>query len=144
MEIKSTRSYYPYLWDNERYYYIFRMSAVLVAMGVLIIPFLIYFIHAKCTLTFTDSLQVENNQLIVRYMKFFRNREVTFPISDTILELRQYHDDVRFPPYYQMAIRYRNKIRYTVDAREGFTKETLLSFMDGFSKAQLPAALLHS
>jgi hypothetical protein len=77
-------------------------------------------------------------------MKFFRNRERAFPLADTILELRQYHDDVSFPPYDQMAIRYRNKIKYTVDAREGFTRETLLTFMSGFTQAQLPAALLHS
>jgi len=144
MEIKSTRSYYAYLWDNERYYYMFSMPHVLVAMGILIIPFLIYFIRAKCTLTFTNTLRIENNELIVNYMKWFRNWEIAFPLADTILELRQYHDDVRFPPYDQMAIRYQKKIRYTVDAREGFPGDTLLTFMGGFTRAQLPGVVLHS
>jgi len=118
------------------------MPHVLIAMGVLIIPFLIYFIHAKCTLTFTNTLRIEDDKLIVNYMKWFRNWEIAFPLADTILELRQYHDDVRSSPYDQVAIRYQHKIRYTVDAREGFTRETLLAFMSGFTRAQLPGAAL--
>lgn len=137
MEIKPTRSYYTYLWDNERYYYLLKVPVVFI-----LFPF--YFIYAKCALTFTNSLRIENGQLIVNYMKWFRNREIAFPLADTILELRQYHDDVRSLPYDQVAIRYQNKIRYTIDAREGFTRETLLAFMSDFTRAQLPAAVHHA
>ncbi|SEW49847.1 hypothetical protein SAMN04488122_3609 [Chitinophaga arvensicola] len=144
MEINPTSRYYNYLAQNERYFYMYRILAIFIvgSAGILLIPFIIYYIRAKCTLTFTNSLRTEQGQLIIGYMKFFRNREVAFPLKETVLELREFHDDVRFPPYYQMAVRHNNKIRYTLDSREGYSRETLLTFMNGFATAQSSAALV--
>jgi hypothetical protein len=141
MEINPTGRYYNYLSQNERYLNLFRVMGIIGTMsaGLLLLPFLAYFIRTKCTLTFTNSLRTVEGQLVVNYTKFFRNREIAFPLADTVLELRQYHDDIRTPSYYQLAIRYKQNIKYTLDSREGYEKDTLLAFMGAFATAQSAA-----
>lgn len=137
MEINASGDYYRYLMQNEKYFFYLPLFSVFFRGGIwmLSIPFLAYIIRSKAICTFTNSMKIDGDQLIINYMKFFMTREKSFPIAGTILELRNYHDDARFPSYYQLAVVINQKTKYMIDSREGFTKETLLSFMSVFSGA---------
>jgi hypothetical protein len=137
MEINASGDYYQYLMRNDDYYFYIPLFGIFFRGGVwaLSIPFWAYIIRSKAISTFTNSMKIGGDQLVINYKKFFMTREKSFPIAGTILELRNYHDDARFPSYYKMAVVINKKTKYVLDSREGFTKETLLSFMSAFSGA---------
>jgi len=135
MEINASGNYFRYLMRNDNYLFYAPLFGVFFKGGVwaLSIPLWIYIIRSKAIRTFTNSMKIDNGQLLINYRKCFKNREKIFPIAGTILELRNYHDDARSPSYYHLAVVINKKTKYVIDSREGFTKETLVSFMSAFS-----------
>jgi hypothetical protein len=139
MEINASGDYYRYLMQDEKYFFYIPLLSFFFKGGIwmLSIPFLAYIIRSKVICTFTNSMKIDGGQLTINYMKFFMTREKSFPIAGTILKLHNYHDDARFPSYYQLTVVINKKTKYVIDSREGFTKETLLSFMSAFSGAAI-------
>lgn len=68
-------------------------------------------------------------------MKYFRQRTASFIISDTVLKLNQYQDDVRQPAYHILDIVVKGKVKFKIDGREGYSKDMFMEFLSAFSLA---------
>ncbi len=132
MEIKASGNYFRNLVRNDEIYFYMRLFVYFF-----FIPLGIYIIRFVFIRTFTNSMKVDNGLLTIHYTKLFRSREQSFPVSGTLLELRNYQDDIRLPSYYQLSVIVDKKTKYIADSREGFTKETFLAFMSAFSGTYL-------
>ncbi|HWV67624.1 hypothetical protein [Chitinophaga sp.] len=99
MEIKAGGNYFRNLMRDDEVYFHMRLF-----IYFFFIPLGIYIIRFVFIRTFTNSIEVDNGLLTIHYTKLFRSRKKSFPVSGTRLELRNYHDDVRLPPYYQLSV----------------------------------------
>lgn len=96
---------------------------------------------------FVRTLRIQEDQLVIDYVKSFRRRTAYFNIADTVLEIRRYDElrsSGRWPtgPIYQydwLHIIERGKDKFYVDGRKGFSSEQFMTLLQAFAaaKAQL-------
>ncbi|MBV8253101.1 MAG: hypothetical protein JO154_10880 [Chitinophaga sp.] len=133
MKVISTKqSYLHYFLEFSRYPSLMRGAFVL---AIFYVPF------DKIRTAFTRSMSLEEEQLRIDYVKWFRKRTMEIPLLQLIITLHCYQDDIRLPEYYVMSLEINGEVHYELDSRDGYTKETLLAFMEDFTAAKNACAL---
>lgn len=144
MELRSDHSYVWSLIRPKGYYDIFRLLLPVTALvfvkrdtWIWALLFLLYALWTKLARKFTVAIRVDVNHFDVVYRQFFITRTVRFNRADVVLHRVHYHDDLRVPSYYILLVMEDDEVKYQVDSRDGFSKETLsptnISFIKNFT-----------
>lgn len=107
---------------------------------LLIVLFLIILL-VRIRRTYTRSLRIDGPQLEVIYIKYFIRQTRQFKIADTILVLRDFYDIEMRSKYSSHQIWFsrieiieNNKVKHIFTTKDGYEKETILTFFDTFTK----------
>ncbi|RAJ77545.1 hypothetical protein CLV59_107312 [Chitinophaga dinghuensis] len=124
--ISTKKTYWKYLWDYPH----FAVDGVIVYEAPPFAPL------DKFMSPFTKSMQLQEDELQVHYVKWCCKRNMSIPLQELVIKLYCYQDDFRFPEYYVLKLIVNGKVRHELDHRDGYTKETLLTFMEDFATAK--------
>lgn len=81
----------------------------------------------------TTAIRIGGDIFEVEYRRYFKTKIARFERSGILLKLVHYEDDTRDPSYYVVLIYDNNKLKYEVDSRDGFSRETLVSVITTFA-----------
>lgn len=142
MEILATRQYPIFLIDITRFpillffFPVFFFDKDVFFIGYI---FIFYIILAQLKYKFTTRIHLDGGRLIIQYKWFFIQREKVIGLRGMVMTMQDYRDVIirgsSRTSNHLLTILVNGKKVYSVDTREGYTKEEFLELMTAVGKA---------